>query len=280
MGSANKETMAGQEVRFMDIPIESPSGLGAFDTIQEFEDGGDFAKEITEKTRMYYGTAAHEFLTQFSANRDEYIAKIKQYKKQFVGQIGIEKSDPQVHRVADQFALVYAGGVVATEMGITGWPEGEVLRATTNCFGRWLNERGGDESYEERNMLEELKNTIHNNLTTRFYTSSVEGEASYANQLIREPWGFIENGFIYFFQRSFTQVFKNSTKLKKLLVSEGYTPLTAGGKPVDRKRFKRIASTNNSNAVVVINLNILDDEAPSDQAETDPKDDKKTGDKE
>ena len=51
-------------------------------------------------------------------------------------------ADGQVSRVAGRFALVAAGGELATSFGITGWPSGTAFKATSACFNDWLRNRG------------------------------------------------------------------------------------------------------------------------------------------
>jgi uncharacterized protein (DUF927 family) len=44
--------------------------------------------------------------------------------------------------VASRFALIAAGGEIATMLGVTGWPDGEAERGAGLCFNAWLSERG------------------------------------------------------------------------------------------------------------------------------------------
>ena len=47
-----------------------------------------------------------------------------------------------MHRVCERFALIAAGGELATQYGVTGWPPGEAGQAATRCFQAWLEQRG------------------------------------------------------------------------------------------------------------------------------------------
>jgi putative DNA primase/helicase len=47
-----------------------------------------------------------------------------------------------VGRAINRFALVAAAGELATKLGVTGWPEGEAVRAVRVCLKAWLAERG------------------------------------------------------------------------------------------------------------------------------------------
>ena len=63
----------------------------------------------------------------------------------------------QVHRVGARFALVGAAGELATEAGLTGWPQGEATRAARTCFNAWLSARGGIGNGEVGSMLRQVR---------------------------------------------------------------------------------------------------------------------------
>ena len=54
----------------------------------------------------------------------------------------IEDAGGQVRSVARRFALVAVAGELATKAGITGWPQGEAMRAAQVMFSAWPKERG------------------------------------------------------------------------------------------------------------------------------------------
>ena len=45
-------------------------------------------------------------------------------------------------RAAKRFALIGAAGELATEAGVTGWPEGKAMSAARRCFESYLELRG------------------------------------------------------------------------------------------------------------------------------------------
>ncbi|MGD1098508.1 MAG: hypothetical protein ABSB35_41830, partial [Bryobacteraceae bacterium] len=46
-----------------------------------------------------------------------------------------------VPRAALRFALVAAGGELASEFKLTGWRKGEAFRAAKKCFRSWMEHR-------------------------------------------------------------------------------------------------------------------------------------------
>jgi putative DNA primase/helicase len=74
----------------------------------------------------------------------------------------------QVKRGGRRFALIAAAGEMATAAGLTGWPEGEAIRAAHTCFNAWLTLRGGAGSSEKTNMLRQVRAFLEANGEGRF----------------------------------------------------------------------------------------------------------------
>jgi uncharacterized protein (DUF927 family) len=74
----------------------------------------------------------------------------------------------QVQRVAMRFALVAAGGNLATSMRITGWPEGEAIKAAVRCFNDWLAAWGGVGNKEVGAALSQVRHFIELHGESRF----------------------------------------------------------------------------------------------------------------
>jgi hypothetical protein len=56
---------------------------------------------------------------------------------QFVIDATPAKSNGQVGRALNRFAVVGAGGEIATSFGLTGWQKGEATEAAMKCFAAW-----------------------------------------------------------------------------------------------------------------------------------------------
>ena len=68
----------------------------------------------------------------------------------------------------NRFALVAMAGELATRLGITGWPEGEALRATRVCLNAWLKDRGHTANQEDIAALEQVRSFFTANQYSRF----------------------------------------------------------------------------------------------------------------
>jgi uncharacterized protein (DUF927 family) len=63
---------------------------------------------------------------------------------------------------------VGVAGEIATKYGLTGWPEGEAIRAAATCFLSWLNLFGCRGHREERKLLVQVRSFLEANGSSRF----------------------------------------------------------------------------------------------------------------
>lgn len=200
MTKAKMQPRAGQEVRFIDLPSDAGKNLGAFDTVHNYNDGQEFAEAIKDGALSYYGTAAEAFLHKVTGEYDATNMKLRRNIKIFMELLDIENVDPQVRRVAQRFAQVAASGELASELGITGWDEGEANNAALACFNTWIDARGGDGSQEERVALERVNQMLLQHERSRF--SCAEREAVRTSQ----AWGTVDEDHFFVFPEVFQKV--------------------------------------------------------------------------
>jgi putative DNA primase/helicase len=62
--------------------------------------------------------------------------------------------------VATRFANIAAAGEIASSFAVTGWGEGEAMRAAATCFAAWLKNRGGLGNQERRDRLRAVKHFL------------------------------------------------------------------------------------------------------------------------
>lgn len=74
-----------------------------------------------------------------------------------------EAASEQVRRVGTRFALVAAAGELATEAGITGWPQLHAAWGTRQRFEAWLAARGHLDNGEEAAMLGQVRAYLEKN---------------------------------------------------------------------------------------------------------------------
>ena len=248
----------GQAIRFCELPAHVSEEFGAFETIHCFASFQEFAKHLREKSLKQYGTAAREFLRRLTGHDPDTIhTMVKQASSEFMRKYVLEHASEELVRGADRFALVAAGGELATQFGITGWSKGTAEASVARCFEAWRRERGTDGRSEEHGVISVIRHELMAHGDSRFQyfgPDSKEGEIGYriANRLgykTRNAEGQME----YLLQRGeLEQICKpypvefavHALRKCNLLEWETAGELTVRRKPPDmpRSRFYAISS--------------------------------------
>ncbi len=166
---AGGTSRAGQEVRLIDL--EAVAGeLGVFETLLEgFADSRTQAEYLQAMTNKHYGTAGIAFIERLTRNLNEALLRFKAIQNLFIEECTPEGANSQVRRVLNRFAMVAAGGEMATEYGLTGWERGEATGAAYKCFQSWLgNLKSAQYSQEEMQALEQVRGFIERYGESRF----------------------------------------------------------------------------------------------------------------
>ncbi len=177
MAEGGKRTRAGQEIRMADIPAEAGAGHGIFEELHGIEHGAAMAQHLSKASEAQHGTAGRAFL-EWAVNhadtlRDRTRAGIDRLAAHWIPEL----ASGQVDRVARRFAVVAVAGELATEAGITGWPEGEATRAAKACFHAWLESRGGIGNAEDAQVLRQVR---------RFFEAHGEGRFTHWDRAERD----------------------------------------------------------------------------------------------
>jgi uncharacterized protein (DUF927 family) len=164
MAESGKTARAGQELRLADIPADAGAGLGVWEDLHGSDNGADFSTRLDHATGKYYGAVYREFLERLAKTpADEITRRVADARRRLVEAYLSGNASGQARRVAGRFALVAAGGELATEWGLTGWRPaeadnlGEAEQAAGTCLAAWLEARGGEGNQEERAMLEQVR---------------------------------------------------------------------------------------------------------------------------
>lgn len=148
MHESGKRTKAGQEARLLDISATSRK-YGSFDNLHGLANGAAFSNSLKKATSDHYGLAGPAFIERLLADSDDLSALYADTCSlaDLAGSDGVES------RAAGTFALIAMAGEKAIEYGLTGWPEGEALKACIDAFHQWRNFRGRG-STETRQILD------------------------------------------------------------------------------------------------------------------------------
>lgn len=167
MATAGKTMKGGQEVRLIPIPTEVAPG-SALETFHEFEGGHELSTWVQKHAARCYGTPGRAWLEYLVSHTDGLAALIRERIAATEAMLLPNGAAGQVKRGARRFALAAVAGELATQAGITGWPDGEATRATKICFDAWLNSRGGAGSSEVTSMLRQVRRFLELHAEGRF----------------------------------------------------------------------------------------------------------------
>ena len=151
---------AGQELRLIDVAADAGAGLGIWSRLDEGETAGGRSTATMAAAKAHYGHAGPQFLEKLTADRATMIEKARTHRALFLEEARRVGDTGQIARAADRFALVAAAGELAAELGIAPWAWSDATQATLFVFERWAADFGRNNSREERQILERLRDFI------------------------------------------------------------------------------------------------------------------------
>ena len=169
VAEGGRRPMAGQSVRMIDVQADAGRGYGCFDHGYEDGDAGPIANALKSAARENYGIVGPEFLRRVVADGPNNIAEdCKAAVDAFIEKNVPQGADGQVKRVAARFALLGVAGELATSYGLTGWREGEAMKAASNALSSWIATRGGVEPSESMAAISAVRKFIELHGASRF----------------------------------------------------------------------------------------------------------------
>jgi putative DNA primase/helicase len=107
--------------------------------------GAALSDAIKRAAVTHYGRAGRAFLERLTHDQRDFAARLEILKG--LPDFNRQDFEGQDKRAAGRFALLALAGELATEYGLTGWPEGEAVKAAAIGFNAWrsLRGRGNDE---------------------------------------------------------------------------------------------------------------------------------------
>ncbi|MCJ1962073.1 DUF927 domain-containing protein [Novosphingobium mangrovi (ex Hu et al. 2023)] len=155
-----ERTMAGQELRLLDLPADAGAGFGAWEALHHMASPAAFSDAIKAVCATHYGHAGPAFIRGLVTDPAYWEREVKRLAKAFAEKARQEGDSGQVHRGALRFAAVAAAGEMATALGIVPWRAGEAEMAALACFNAWAAGFGRTGLREHRQILERVRNAI------------------------------------------------------------------------------------------------------------------------
>ncbi|AAZ98772.1 conserved hypothetical protein [Thiobacillus denitrificans ATCC 25259] len=234
MQEGGHRAKAGQAVRLLDVPAARV--YGAWDTLHDLPSGTAFSDAIKRAAVTHHGHAGRAFLERLTRDDQDFCALLERFKG--LMEFSAEGGEGQDKRAAGRFALLALAGEVATDYGITGWSEGEAIKAASEGFRLWRAARGRGND-ERRQILDRVSGFIERHGDGRFSDAENSGETP-----IRDRagwWRDTPEGREYLFtadgMREALKGFDFARALDALQVSGALPTPGADGK---RARFYRI----------------------------------------
>ncbi|WP_323901732.1 DUF927 domain-containing protein [Aeromonas caviae] len=165
--SAGQRTQAGMEVRTIQIPSDTGQH-GAFEWLHGMEGGRTFADTLKANADHQHGTAFRALVAGLAADMEQHREHLRSEIQRLAAALTPKGAGNQVGRAINRFALVAAAGELATRLGVTGWPEGEAIRAVRVCLKAWLAERGHLGNKEDAATLEQVRGFVTAHQYSRF----------------------------------------------------------------------------------------------------------------
>jgi putative DNA primase/helicase len=163
MAEGGYRAKSGQSVRLLDIP--AARRFGAWDELHGLPNGAAFSDALRRAAVAHYGHAGRAFLERLTRDRRDFCELLERLKALPI--FFTDGGEGQDKRVAGRFAQVALAGSVATEYGITGWPENAAIEAAGEGFRAWRSMRGRGND-ERRQILDCVSAFIERHGDSRF----------------------------------------------------------------------------------------------------------------
>jgi putative DNA primase/helicase len=191
--TVGQRNFGGLEVRLINLPADAGTGRGLFDTVHGGEDASEFAGRLQAAAKHFYGTAGRAWLKWLVSNREVVRDDFRLFHRQFVTRVVPAVAVGELPRAAGRFALAAAAGELATEVGITGWQEGESVKAAEVLWKAWMNQRGL-KSTDEASAIRQVRAFIEAHGSSRFQKllKGNDGNALDSQEKVVDRAGFYE----------------------------------------------------------------------------------------
>ena len=199
MTEGGHRVKAGQSVRLLDVPAQRT--YGAWDHLHQYDSGTAFSDALKLQAATHYGYAGRAFLEKLARDHEESFSTALDAIKD-LAEFQAPGGEGQAKRAAGRFAVLALAGELATRYGVTGWAEGEAIKAAGVGFAAWLSLRGdaGQGNSERGQIVERITSFIERHGDSRF--SDADSDDEQRALLVRDRagwWRAAGDGRIYLF---------------------------------------------------------------------------------
>lgn len=192
MSEGGFRAKAGQSVRLLDVPAERR--FGAWDDLHGLPTGAAFSDAIRRAAVTHHGHAGRAFLEKLTRDKRDFCEYLERFKA--LPGLSADDGEGQIKRAAGRFALLALAGELATEFGVTGWPEGAAIEAAVIGLQAWRSTRGRGND-ERRQILEQVAAFIERHGDSRFSDADATNDTMRINRA--GWWRDADGGRVYLF---------------------------------------------------------------------------------
>ena len=172
MGEDGLTSRAGQEVRFVGIPMDQ-SDITALNGCSS---AASLVASIKEGAGQHYGHAIRAFLDWLVKGYQTMKETLPEAVAEIANSLCPEDAGDQVRRVAQRFAIVRIAGSLAKASGVL--PESiDEVTAVSSCFDAWLENRESLGAAEDTAILTAVRHFIEKHGATRFREVDIVGDS-------------------------------------------------------------------------------------------------------
>jgi hypothetical protein len=137
---AGHARIGGEEVRFIDVPVVEPGGIGVFDGVKlpSGRDAGEFGRMLADDLRQdaltNQGFAMDAFLKKFMRDPEAALARTKHHMRKFTAKLSLTLKTGPHQRICANFSLMYAAAALGIEYGILPWKKKPTRAAIEKCM--------------------------------------------------------------------------------------------------------------------------------------------------
>ena len=153
----------GVLMRLLEIPVDTGDGCGVLEGMTDKKDRQAFMNQLDAALRANYGVACRpylEYLTELLKKPEE-LQALRDAHSEITNQFSQDGTN-QHSSAAKVFAALALGGMIATQQGLTGWPENHALAVAQKAFNRW-RVGFGEGVKEQSTFIEHLEGWLSHN---------------------------------------------------------------------------------------------------------------------
>jgi uncharacterized protein (DUF927 family) len=224
MKSAGKHAKGGQEVRLVDLEADAGGGMGVFENLHGFDTPAKLSDFLSQAAKTHYGTPIRPFLQYLADHRGEISEAALEFRRSFLRRNVPMDAVGEVYRVATLFALVSWAGLLASQLGITGWSEGAAVSTVESVFQSWLISRGNAKTPRDVEIgIQATRAFLETNGSSRF--QNIDNPQERVNNRAGYRQRAVEGWLYYLYPKSFQDEICNGYDYKAVareMVARGF----------------------------------------------------------